>query len=256
MRSIIEGFLCAVSLCTVIPLPQPQWSKESLRYMLCFLPLVGLAPAALLLGWYWVCNRFALSAGLFAALAVLLPIWISGGIHMDGLADVSDAKAAHADVARSLQIMSDPHIGAFGVLGIVGYLLLGFGLWQQVYMAPAFLLQAAAGCIAGRAMDAYSIVALPPAKESGLSYEFATCANRPWVQRVNLASIALVLLLCTKQSLLCGGLTTLALLACWQGHKRLSAERFGGTTGDLAGYLLQKVELLFLAIAAIGGVLL
>ena len=56
----------------------------------------------------------------FGALSTLLCwVWITGGLHLDGLADMTDAiGASHRDPARLLAIMRDPHVGSFGVLAI------------------------------------------------------------------------------------------------------------------------------------------
>jgi adenosylcobinamide-GDP ribazoletransferase len=59
-----------------------------------------------------------------ALLTLLCWVWITGGIHIDGLADLADALgAAHRDPVRLLAIMRDPHVGSFGVLA-TGLLLI------------------------------------------------------------------------------------------------------------------------------------
>src|SRR5690606_1423376 len=59
------------------------------------------------------------------ALAVLIAwVWITGALHIDGLADVADAMgAAHRDPERFLSVLRDPHIGTFGVIAVLIVLL-------------------------------------------------------------------------------------------------------------------------------------
>jgi adenosylcobinamide-GDP ribazoletransferase len=59
-----------------------------------------------------------------ALLAVLMWTWITGALHLDGLADLTDGLgAAHRDPGRLLQVMRDPHVGSFGVIALILQLL-------------------------------------------------------------------------------------------------------------------------------------
>lgn len=44
-----------------------------------------------------------------------MPLLVTGGIHIDGFSDTMDALSSHAERQKKLEIMDDPHIGAFGV---------------------------------------------------------------------------------------------------------------------------------------------
>lgn len=253
MKSVIDGFFTALSLYSVIPVPVREWNKENTRYTLCFFPVVGGAIGAMLLLWFELCLRFSVSAGLFAAAAALLPEFVSGGIHLDGFMDTADALSAHTVTGRRLEILADPHLGAFGVIFCGGLLLLRFGLWLQIYETPHLLILPALGYILSRALCGLSIATFPYARDTGLVCLFrgaaAERATRTVCILTALAAVAPVL----RWYPLWGVIAGLTALCYYRYHRRFCIWEFGGNTGDLAGFFLETLELLLLLIAAIGG---
>ena len=65
-------------------------------------------------------------------MAALLPLLVTGGIHLDGFLDVADARSSHQSRARKLEILKDSHVGAFAVIAMGCYLLLYTALWSAV----------------------------------------------------------------------------------------------------------------------------
>lgn len=254
MKGLFEGFCTAFSLYSRIPVPRAKWDRDSMRYALCFFPLVGVVIAALLLLWYALCSRFFIAPGLFAAVAALLPLAVTGGIHMDGFIDTMDALSSHGVVERRLEILKDPHVGAFGVIACAGYLLLQFGMWQQVYRAPVLVALPAVGCVLSRALNGLSIATFRCARDSGLVHAFSSSAART---AAVVACVLFILASCAVSivvSPLWGSVMIAAALAYFLYHRRFCLWEFDGNTGDLAGFLLQNVELISLAAAVVGGV--
>lgn len=66
-------------------------------------PLIGAVIGAVMLGWQWLCNVLGAGDMLFAAGCTVIPIAITGGIHLDGFCDVSDAKASCAEKEKLLK---------------------------------------------------------------------------------------------------------------------------------------------------------
>ena len=111
--------ILAIQFLTRLPTPQvrefrPELLAQSARYF----PLVGLLIGGLLL---LVVQLFHPDQAWIAAwVGVAFWVWVTGGLHLDGLADVSDALgAAHRDPERLLAVMKDPHLGSFGVLSLL-----------------------------------------------------------------------------------------------------------------------------------------
>ncbi len=75
-------------------MPQVQWTKERMKYAMCFFPLIG---AVIGLMEYGAILLFRTMGFPFLAqiLPVVIPVAVTGGIHMDGLLDVIDAKSSH-----------------------------------------------------------------------------------------------------------------------------------------------------------------
>ena len=121
---VIRSLFIAFSTYSRIPVPQVEWSEENRKYSMCFFPLIGTVIGLLLWGWLWLCDALSISPMLRGALGALLPIFVTGGIHMDGFMDTSDAMASWQSRERRLEILKDSHVGAFAVLGCAGYLLL------------------------------------------------------------------------------------------------------------------------------------
>ena len=121
---VIRSLFIAFSTYSRIPVPQVAWSEENRKYSMCFFPWIGAVIGLLMWGWLRLCGALSIGSVLKGAVGALLPILVTGGIHMDGFMDTSDALASWQSRERRLEILKDSHVGAFAVLGCAGYLLL------------------------------------------------------------------------------------------------------------------------------------
>lgn len=253
MHDIGNGLLVAFGLYSALPLPQIEWKKNTMRFALGFLPLIGILVGLCELGWLWLAQWWQLSALLYAAGAVLLPIVLTGGIHLDGFTDTCDALCSYGDREKRLEILKDPHVGAFGVLWLIALLLAQFGLFAQLYDTPRAAVLLAVGYALARAVGGGMIVTQPCAKDSGLARLFADNADKRLVARVMkiwLAACAVVLAVCGHWF---GALTIAMVLIYDLYHIRMCRRIFGGITGDLCGMCITLCETLVLLCAVIGG---
>lgn len=246
--SLIHSFFSAFLMYTRIPMPQVEWREENRRYSLCFFPLCGAVIGGLLLLWRWLCTRLGAGELLFASAGVALPVLVTGGIHLDGFCDVCDAKASCGDRASMLRIMSDPHIGSFAVIRVALYLLLQLGVLSEVDSMKKAL-SCALCFVASRALSALAAVTFRSARQEGTLMQFVTPAHR----RITVAVGILYATAVAAGLLLTDWFTGVAALfgmaAAFVYYRIESYRRFGGITGDLAGYFLQLCEL-----AGMGGV--
>ncbi len=121
-------FWIALQFLTVLPieLKTIPTAQQNGRAIL-FYPLVGLIIGGIL--FLVTCIFVKLPALLLAAIVLALWIWLTGGLHLDGLADTADAwVGGFGDKQRTLQIMKDPSCGPIGVLSLVIICLLKFAL--------------------------------------------------------------------------------------------------------------------------------
>ncbi|MDO4287013.1 MAG: adenosylcobinamide-GDP ribazoletransferase [Eubacteriales bacterium] len=253
LRELFGGLLVAFGLYSALPLPQVEWKKNTMRYALGFLPLIGLLVGACEYGWLALAQNWQLNAMLYAAGAVLLPLAITGGIHLDGFVDTCDALCSYGDKEKKLEILKDPHVGAFGILWIIVLLLMQFGLFAQLYEAPRAAGLLLAGYALARAFGGGMIVTQTCAKDSGLARLFADNADKKQVSYVMAGWIAA----CVCWLLVMGkgfGIAAFVLvLLYFVYHVRLCYKQFGGITGDLCGMCITMIETLVLLVTVIGG---
>ena len=248
---VIRSLFIAFSTYSRIPVPQVEWSEENRKYAMCFFPLIGAVIGLLLWGWLWLCEALAIGPVLKGAGGALLPILVTGGIHMDGFMDASDALASWQSKERRLEILKDSHVGAFAVLGCAGYLLLDAAVLSEATAASGALLCGV--FVLSRALSAWAMAAFRSARPSGMLDAFAQAAHR----RLVTVSCLLYAALCAVVWAIFGGWQTFvclpaAALCVWY-YRRMAYKQFGGVTGDLAGWFLQVTELALTAVIVLGG---
>ena len=241
MKQLWNSFKIAFSMYSRIPVPKSEWTKEYMKYTLCFFPAVGGIVGLLVICW----SDFSsfLNLGILARTAglALIPVIVTGGIHMDGFMDTADALGSCRDREKKLLILKDPHCGAFAVLSCVGYFIAYGGALSEIGRGNLLILSW--GFVLSRALSAFSIASFPMAKETGLAASFSGTAPQRAVRGVSAVtaagSAAAMCLLNPAAGLLCIGGAILSF--AW--YYRMSMKQFGGITGDLAGWFLQICEL-------------
>ena len=197
-----------------------------------------------------------------AWIAALIPLAVSGGIHLDGLCDTCDALCSFGDREKRLDILKDPHVGAFGPLWLMAFLLAEVGCFAQIYDRPVLLPLACTGFAFARTMGGRKVVASPCAKDSGLAHIFAENSDKRAVSRMLLAEFVLFAVLLglwiyrVPHALAAAKVLVIVLVVWYAVHEHISRRVFGGVTGDLAGFCISLSELITLAAAAIGGLIL
>lgn len=246
----LRGLVTAFSMYSSIPVAQIDWDEAVLRHTLAFFPLVGAAIGSMFWLWLRLAQLLALSAPLRAAGALTVVLGLSGGIHLDGFCDTVDALSSRKSREEKLRILKDPHIGAFAAIGCGMYLLLYFALLCELRWSPRAVGALALGFVFSRAASAAAAVLLPAAgKEGTLSY-FSSVSDR----RAVIAASAGYLAVCAAAMPLLdwffGAACLLAGGVCVVWYRSIALRRFGGVTGDLAGWFVSMCELMF-ALAAV-----
>ncbi len=187
-----------------------------------------------------------LGATLAAALSVGLLALLSGGLHLDGLADLFDGLGSNRDRERVLEIMRDPRVGAHGAAALIILLLVHVAALAQA-SAEVGLWAAVAAPAVGRWLVLPAIVHFDYARADGMGTGFKAHANPTQVlQGAAVAGAA---------ASLCGipGLVALAvaLLVTMLFAARVS-RKLGGLTGDVYGALVELGQVTFLIALAVG----
>ena len=239
----LQTIAVAFAMFSALPMPQFAWNERNMRYALCAFPLIGVVIGAL----WWLCGALPLPALARAAGFCLVPVWVTGGIHLDGYADTCDALSSYGDTAKKLEILKDPHCGAFAVIRLCSYFTAYFALCCCVQFTPRTAMLWMLALVGERALSGLAVASFPMAKNTGLAHTFATAADKTKVRR---ALTVLCIVLGAALVLLGGWAMVCAAGAVFARYYQVAKKQFGGTTGDLAGWFLQKCEIWMLAALA------
>jgi adenosylcobinamide-GDP ribazoletransferase len=222
-----------------------------MKYALGAFPLVGIFIAGFQMLLFWMAGKLALPKSLYAAIACIVPLLVTGGIHADGYMDTVDALASCQPRERRLEILKDSHTGAFAVLWTVAYFLLCYGSWQMAEDGTAVAM-IGAGYVLSRSFSGVAAVHFPAAANTGTLFTFTRATDRRAV-RICLGItcfLAGTLELYLNLAVGLAVLVAIALLFWYYYH--MSKKKFGGITGDLAGWFLQMCELVILLTVVLG----
>ena len=209
---------------------------EALGRSAAWFPIVGIGLGLVLA----LIDGFArrLFSPLLAAL-LTVTVWklVTGGLHLDGLADCLDGLVGR-DPEHRLAIMRDSRIGAFGAIGLILFVMLEIVALAELRPAIRGHALLAAPAIA-RATPAVLGRLFRPARSDGQGAAFHA-GLRPWTGVVGLG-IALVAATIALGWL---GVATLAVgVATAVALATFVARRLGGVTGDVLGASVEVSEL-------------
>jgi adenosylcobinamide-GDP ribazoletransferase len=240
----VSGLLIAARYLTIVPLPgRATPGLTGLGRAAAWFPIVGLLLGVALAGVDAVLAR--VFPGLLAAL-LTVTAWkvLTGGLHLDGLADCLDGLGGRDPDHRRV-IMSDSRIGTFGAVGLILFLMLeivclsGMEPWPRrhaLLLAP----------VVGRATAPLLARLFPAARAHGHGAAFVAEVTRraAW-------TAVLVALVVGLAALGAAGLaaTVLGLGAATLAARFLVA-RLGGVTGDVFGAAVEGAELVVLLTVA------
>lgn len=236
------SFRAALGFFTRLPVGSEPFSSP-FRGMVVWLPAVGLVVGALTAAAVWL-TSLILPPALCGVLGCLVWVAVTGGLHLDGVADCGDGLVVEALPARRLEIMKDSRLGTFGGLALFFVLMLktaalsvlgtrGGATWS------GFLFVAGACCLAavlGRCA-VFAAMRLPSARPGGLGEAATEGVARRHERLALAAALGLGLLNGPRGigALIAAGIVTRLLLSA-------AKQRLGGVTGDVFGCLVEVVE--------------
>lgn len=236
----MRQLLIAITFLTTIPLPIPKnISPQEQGQSTALFPIVGLLLGGILVGidqivsivWNWK------SVGRNTILVTSM-VFLTGGLHLDGLMDTCDGIFSRRSKERMLEIMKDSHVGAFGVIGAICILSLKLAFlneieadqrWRALVTAP----------ILGRWAMSCAIALFPYARQSeGMGYPFKNYTSRKFLLYATLIAFLSCVSVLGMPKVLAAMLT--------MGFAVLIAQRIsgklGGLTGDTYGAICEITE--------------
>ena len=239
----MNSFLVGLQFLTRIRIVrQTVWTAEDFGRSTRFFPLVGLVLGICYALAAWILVSVLGMRALTAALLLILPLLLTGGLHADGFMDTADGVFSGRERERKLEIMKDSRVGSFGVVAFVLLMFLQFALLLDTsppLLVPVFFVMP----IIGRMAMVLAVSCFPYARADGMGKTFADMADRRTVAIAAVTTSVLVIpigLLATL-ALVIG--IVFSLLFC-----RWMTAILGGVTGDVYGAATVLTETIVLAV--------
>jgi len=240
MRSLRVAF----GLLTTLPFRLPDdWSAGDSGRASVWYPFVGLVVGSLT--WLtWKAAMFFFPPLVASVITLFIWVMLTGGLHLDGLADCCDGLLASVSVERRLEIMKDPRVGAFGVIGLILILFLKAVALASLTSATSF------GSLLATSFARWCILPaalLPLARPSGMGADFSSGFRRSFIFWGAIIPLTIAAILGARGilSIIAGLIATAFVL--W-----LAKSRIGGVTGDVFGMVVEVVETVVLLIFVAG----
>ncbi len=240
MRNLRTSF----GLLTTLPFGMPQnWQPGDSGRAGSWFPLVGIVVGGLT--WIvWQILILYFPPPLVGVLTLAVWIILTGGLHLDGLADCCDGLLVSATPQRRLEIMKDPHLGTFGGIGLCLVLL-------TKAVALSLLTASSGFCIVLAATISRWLILpaglLKPARPDGMGADFASGLRRRAIFITAILPLGLAFVLGMQ-----GFLAVLAAVLAAAAILGIAYRRIDGVTGDVFGMLVEVSETAVLLIFTLG----
>ncbi|HHT20901.1 MAG TPA: adenosylcobinamide-GDP ribazoletransferase [Tissierellia bacterium] len=235
----MNGLRMIFGLFTIIPMGRFSFDEATYQRWLWALVPVGLMLSAA----GWLVSQLPIDQPLRGILILLSYVLLTGAIHLDALGDAFDGLLSRRDRSRTLEIMRDPHLGSFGLLGLVFYLLLMAACLIMASDPFVFLFP-----LIGRLMAFVVCWRKTPARSDGLGRVFIEGAQ-PIIGWLGLANVVFIAIFFHRPLV---ALAVFISLAFGLLSERRIDRRLGGMTGDTIGCLIELSQLSYLLVLSVG----
>ncbi len=226
----MASLLAAFQFLTILPVKR-DFTPEQLGRSSIYFPVVGLVIGLILLAFRFILGIFP--GPVANLLLVILLAILSGGIHLDGVADTMDGIAGHRTAEQRLEIMRDSRIGGFGAIGLVFILLLEYISLNAIPSFPNRLLDFSliTAPVVSRWTVVSSIFVYPYARPTGLGRVYKDAVGRQHFVLATVIALAVSIILFGLNGLIimAGAWIIVNCLAYYLNHQ------LKGLTGDTYG---------------------
>ena len=248
MKAYLNGLILTIQFFSIFPIrKEVQMTDKNMNGLILALPFFGLVLGVVYSGiTYLLVEVVVLSSLMITFVLWLLAIILTGAIHLDGWMDASDAFFSYRDKQRRLEIMEDPHIGAFGVISAIVLLATKFIFIYEVVLQLEMLSYLLILLIPffSRILTGMMLVLVPAAKKAGLGFFFqqATKKRSLGFYFIYFISIAFLLSVWRNELLWVFLLLLLFTLGSFLFLRKKVLRWFGGMTGDVIGASQEGLE--------------
>ena len=243
----MASFLLALQFLTIIPVKVKYIDEKLISKSMVYFPIIGLLLGLILAGSDKLLYFFNLDAFAINTILVILLIALTGGMHLDGLADTADAFLSRKNKEGMLDIMRDSHIGVMGVLSLISIILLKIALFSSVNVLSrpmALLLM----CVLSRWSAVWAMFLFPYARQDGKAKVFIQGMNL----KIFMLSLIAALIFAFVIWRIKGLFVLLIIAGCTYLSSRIISRKIGGITGDTLGSTIEVMEIVTLFTVCIG----
>lgn len=225
---------------------QANWTDEACGGSVKFFPLYGVVIGVVLAAGYHVCGQF-FPPLLTAVFLLILEVYITGGIHVDGFMDTMDGLFSGRPPERILEIMRDSRVGAYGVISFGLLYLSKFSIYYEFpseILMPALIITP----VLGRWAMVMGITQFPYARPAGMGKCFHQFAGR------SAMPVATVLAAAAAAGLGWMGAVVLTVVGAWSYlFCRRISKKLGGLTGDVYGAITELTQVVAMVVIYLSG---
>lgn len=250
MKKYFKGFLMALSMFTIIPLPHNIWDDEGARHIMKFYPAIGVIIGFIWFGVYKALAFIEAPLMITTAIVMITPYLITGMLHLDGFMDVCDAILSRRDKEEKLRILKDSHTGAFAVISLAMLFIVDFAGVYTLLEANRNIVGLIFIPIISRSIIAYLLISKKSMKGSSLGAFFKQGTGIE-DKIILITAFVLALLLTVPFMELRGIIMGILMLFVGLILVNKCEREFDGMSGDTAGFGLVMCEatgILFLAL--------
>ncbi|MCS1351854.1 bifunctional adenosylcobinamide kinase/adenosylcobinamide-phosphate guanylyltransferase [Mechercharimyces sp. CAU 1602] len=244
------SFLSAWSFLTRIPLPfRQEEDRSSWQGSIRYYPVIGLV-VGLIVALFDQLVAVYFPPLVRAVLDVGVWVWLTGGLHLDGLMDTADGWGANQGREMTLTIMKDSRVGAMGVLAALFILALKGATLASLGMTPVVALLTST--IMARSAAVYAVYFWPYVRRSdGIASGLSAGLSRKTMTVITVGTGSWCALWFGWFGLLMWVLVAVVVFS----FAALVMKKLGGMTGDTYGALIELVEVvvLVLLLLQVGG---
>ncbi|MDD5561311.1 MAG: adenosylcobinamide-GDP ribazoletransferase [Candidatus Omnitrophica bacterium] len=238
---MIASFLSALQFLTVIPIKVREAGEQRLAGAMAYFPLVGLLLGLFLTGVNVLLSFLNFPFLSMNVVTVVVLIFITGGLHLDGLSDTADAFLSGKPMEKMLEIMRDSRTGVMGVLSLISVILLKIILLFSISssLEPNALMLM---CCLSRWSAVVAVFFFPYARQEGKAGIFIKGMN---LKIFILSSVVAVI--CVSIAWQIRGLVILLIITGFSyASGKFSTRKIGGITGDTLGAGIELTEIITL----------
>jgi adenosylcobinamide-GDP ribazoletransferase len=250
IKRLFKGFFMSMGMFTAIPTPFSKWEDRATNLVIPFFPAVGGVIGGIWFTTAYLLQLTGLSVMLKSAIIMLMPLLLSGFLHIDGFMDTTDAIFSRRDLSEKRRILKDSHVGAFAVIALAVLFLISFCSVHTFVSEGKNILVLLFIPVLSRCVTGVAVLRLKLISENSYAALF-----RKDTKPVYIFVLAATAILCVWLATISGGVIMLAPLLVLISSGCLAAvyvyKELDGISGDLSGFILTVSELCAIMTAAV-----